>query len=69
MDEDKINLQKTQVAGTVYIYWPDFIDRAMYAQNTDTREIRCIYRGGYISNDVTVRKAIACAFKLSTFRK
>lgn len=69
MDEDKNNLQTTQVAGTVYLFWPDFCERAMFAQNTETNEIRCIQRCGYIHKDLTVRKAIAYAFHLSTFRK
>lgn len=69
MDEDKIDLQKTQVAGIIFIYWPDFRDRACYAQNTNTNEIQRISSGGYISNELTVRKAIAGAFHLPTFRR
>lgn len=69
MDEDRINVQNTQVAGRQFIYWPDFVDRATYAQDVLTNKIERISAGGYISNDLTVRKAIASVFKLRTFRK
>lgn len=69
MDEDMINIQKTIVAGITFIFYPDFIDRCTYAQNTDTKEIRQISWSGYINSDLTVRKAIAREFHLSTFRR
>ena len=30
---------------------------------------KVIHGGGYVNNDLTVRKCIACAFGLPTFRK
>lgn len=69
MDEDRIDVKTTQVAGFQFIYWPDFIDRATYAQDVLTKKIQRISAGGYISNELTVRKAIAVAFKLPTFRR
>ena len=66
---NKETLDQTKVAGVQFIYWPDYIDRSMYAQNCDTMAIKKICGSGYISNDLTVRKAIASAFNLETFRR
>lgn len=59
----------TTVAKSEYKFWSDFMDRATYAQNAETGEVKKIKSSGYISNDLTARKAIAVAFGLSTFRK
>lgn len=60
---------ETTVQGVRYLVWADFMLRGMRAQNTETGEIRVIKRGGYITKDLTARKAIAAAFNLSSFRK
>lgn len=57
------------VNGTEYSVWSDFIARSTFAKNTETDEIKTIRSGGYIHNDLTVRKAIAAVFHLPTFRK
>ena len=57
------------VNGTEYNVWSDFIARSTFAKNTETGEIKTIKSGGYIHNDLTVRKAIAVVFHLPTFRK
>ena len=61
-------IRTTTVQGQTYKVWSDFIARATFAENEDG-EIKMIRAGGYISNDLTVRKAIACTFKLKSFRK
>lgn len=60
---------ETTVQGVRYLVWGDQMLRGMRAQNTETGEVRVIRRGGYISKDLTARKAIACAFGLDSFRK
>lgn len=60
---------ETIVAGRKYEHWADFSHIGTYAQDMETKEVRRICGGGYLSNDLTVRKAIAGAFGLPTFRK
>lgn len=59
----------TTVLGTTYEVWSDYDKRATLAKNTETGETRRISGGGYISKDLTVRKAIAAAFGTGSFRK
>lgn len=59
---------KTTVNGKNYIYYSDLIDRCTYAEDEEGNK-RIIRAGGYIHNELTVRKAIACAFGLPTFRR
>lgn len=58
----------TKVNGKNYIFYPDYIDRCVYAVDEEGNK-KIIYAGGYIHKDITVRKAIACAFGLPTFRR
>lgn len=55
------------VQGQPYKVWGDFIDRATYAESPSGEKKR-ISSGGYISNELTIRKAIAQRFGLSSFR-
>lgn len=57
-----------QVAGRIYEVWSDFIERATFSRDEDGT-IKRLCRGGYIHNDLTVRKAIALAYGAPTFRK
>lgn len=59
----------TQVAGKKFEVVSDYIYRGTFAKDLETGEEKVIKSGGYISNDLTTRKAIAAAFNLSTFRK
>lgn len=59
---------KTMVQGKNYEVWGDFILRAMVAKNEDGEE-KIIRRGGYLTNDLSIRKAIASSFGLASFRK
>lgn len=68
METLKGKISETTVAGKKYTYWPDFIQRGTFAEN-EAGEIEQISWSGYISNDLTVRKAIARAYGLPTFRK
>jgi len=56
------------VAGKQYKVWSDFIARATFAEN-ENGEVKKLCGSGYIHNDLTVRKAIACAWRLGSFRK
>lgn len=62
-------VKTTSIKGVVYEVWSDFIARSTFAKNTETGEVKAISSSGYISKDLTVRKAIAAVFHLSTFRK
>lgn len=64
----KSKVEMVTVAGKEYEVYSDFIMRRTYAVNADG-EKKAISGGGYIHNELTVRKAIARAFGLSTFRK
>ena len=57
-----------QVNGKKYQVWSDFNKRATFAED-ENGNVKKLCGGGYIHKDITVRKAIACIFKLSTFRK
>ena len=56
------------VAGKTYKVWGDFIARGTFAEAEDGT-VKQISWGGYINNDLTVRKAIARAYNTGTFRK
>lgn len=64
----KGQVRMNQVAGKQYKVWSDFIARATFAED-ENGVVKQISGSGYITNDLTVRKAIACAFGLATFRK
>lgn len=63
------SIKETQVNGTKFTYYADFIKRGSFAVNAETGEEKQISYHGYLSNDLSVRKAIAYAFDLPTFRK
>lgn len=56
------------VAGNKFAIFSDFALRGMIAKNETTGEEKVIKTGGYISNDLAIRKAVANAFQLPTFR-
>ena len=58
----------TVVNGKNYIVYSDFIDRCTYAEDDEGNK-KAICEGGYVHNDLTVRKYIAYAFGLPTFRR
>lgn len=64
----KGHIRTTTVGGKKYNVWSDFIARGTFAENEDG-EIKQISYSGYIFNDLTVRKAIAIAWHLDSFRK
>lgn len=63
------NERTTTVAGKTYTWYGDYNKRGTYATCEATGETKRIYGGGYIHNELTVRKAIAAAFQTGTFRK
>jgi hypothetical protein len=65
----KSNLRTTTVQGTEFRVWSDFIARATFAENTETGEVKAISSSGYLSADLSIRKAIAIRFGLPSFRK
>lgn len=56
------------VMGMQYKVWGDFIARGCFAEGPDG-QVKQISWSGYITRDLTVRKAIACQFGLASFRK
>lgn len=58
----------TTVAGIKFTYCADFILRGMVATNEETGEEKIIIKHGYANKDLTIRKAIADAFDIPTFR-
>ena len=51
-----------------FTIWADFIKRCMFAED-ENGIIKPINGGGYLRNELTIRKAIAATFNLTTFRK
>lgn len=64
----KSTVKETMVCGHIYRVWSDYILRGTYAED-EAGNIQRIYGSGYISNDLSTRKAIANKFGLATFRK
>ena len=64
----KGQIRTTTIAGKQYKVWSDFSARSTFAED-EAGTVKAINISGYIHNDLTVRKAIACVFHLSTFRK
>lgn len=61
-------IKTTTVQGKVYKVWSDFKMRATYAENEEG-EVKMLAGGTYLSNDLTIRKAIATVYGLESFRK
>lgn len=64
----KGTIKNTTVQGQAYEVWSDFRDRCTYAKNAEG-VTKCIHGSGYLSNDLTIRKAIALCFGHSSFHK
>ena len=60
--------RETRVQVKIYKVWNDTTARATFAEN-ENGLVKKIKGSGYISNDLAVRKAIAAAFSLSSYRK
>lgn len=65
----KSNIRKATVCGKTFTVYSDFIARGTFATDEVTSETKCIRSSGYLSNELSVRKAIAIAFHLDSFRK
>lgn len=61
-------IKTTTVEGKIYKVWSDFIKRATYAEAEDGT-VKMIRGSGYLNNDLSIRKAIACVFHHKSFRK
>ena len=61
-------IRTTTVQGSTYKVWSDFIKCGTFAESEDGT-VKKIYGGGYIKNDLTIRKAIAAVYGLESFRK
>jgi hypothetical protein len=57
------------VNGQTFDVFSCFIKRSTFAVDTQTGEEKVIRGGGYLSNELSIRKAIASSFQLPTFRK
>ena len=64
----RTNVRTTTVQGKQYTVWSDFIKRGSFAEN-EAGEVKQIKFNGYLSNDLSIRKAIAYTFALDSFRK
>lgn len=64
----KGTVRTTTVNGKEFKVWGDFIKRGTMAED-ENGVVKQISYSGYVSNDLTVRKAIALTFGLPTFRK
>ena len=64
-----MTVEQTTVNGKKFNHWGDCIKRCEFAEDVETGEVKVIRCNGYLSNDLSVRKAIAMAFGLPTFRK
>lgn len=69
IEGEQIMKNITTVQNVMFEYWGDTFDRCTYARNCETKEIKVIKHSGYLTNDLSVRKAIANAFGLESFRK
>jgi len=58
----------TTVAGIEFSIFSDFTLRGMLAVNNTTGEELIIKQNGYLSSELSIRKAIAIRFNLPTFR-
>lgn len=61
--------QITSVQGTKYSVWSDYITRCTFAENVETGERKAISASGYLSKDLSIRKAIASHFGHDSFKK
>ena len=64
----KIAKGTATVAGINFAIFADITLRGMIAVNEATGEERIIIHSGYATKDLTIRKAVASAFNLPTFR-
>lgn len=64
----KTNFKEVQVAGKKFTVYADFVKRGCFAVDENGVEKQISF-SGYVSNELSVRKAIALVFELSTFRK
>lgn len=61
-------IKNITVGGKVYKVWSDFRMRSTYAEN-ENGEVKRIKASGYLTNELSIRKAIAIFFGLASFRK
>lgn len=61
-------IKNITVGGKIYKVWSDFRMRSTYAEN-ENGEIKTIKSSGYLSNELSIRKAIAICFGLASFKK
>lgn len=67
-ERETIKMTETMVNGMKFKVWNDTTRRATFAESEDGR-VEKIHDYGYITADLTIRKAIAMVYGLPTFRK
>lgn len=67
-ERETIKMAETMVNGMKFKVWNDTTRRATFAESEDGR-VEKIHDCGYITADLTIRKAIAMVYNLPTFRK
>lgn len=63
------DVHETTVQGETYEYWSNYVERDTYALMVSDGSYAIIKDSGYLSNDLSVRKAIAASFGLDSFRR
>lgn len=63
------NESTTTIQGETWLVWNNYARRSTEARRAEGGETRTIKSMGYLSNDLSVRKAIAASFGLDSFRK
>ena len=63
------DVHETTVQGETYEYWCNFVGRNTYALRVSDGDYAVIKDSGYLSRDLSVRKAIAASFGLGSFRR
>ena len=64
----KSNMRIVTVNGKTYRVWADYIIRGMCAEDENGKNKK-IHGNGYLSNELSIRKAIAACFGLQTFKE
>lgn len=68
MTLERVHERQTTVGGKQFTVWADYIMRGMFAED-ESGEVKQIHGSGYLSNELSIRKAIAYAWQLKSFRK
>lgn len=66
--KEVLKMQNITVNKLNFKVWSDSLKRGTFAEN-ENGEVKMIKSSGYLSNELSIRKAIAICFGLESFRK